>query len=98
MACKIPSSSENSVLGLVVSGQFSPGDPGPVKSDVHLLTGTRLTLFSHIKENHGVVSTVYCYESIISEHSCWYFIIVNDGYYYCQSVLVGARRCSSYYS
>ena len=27
MAWKIPSSSENSVLGLVVSGQFSPGEP-----------------------------------------------------------------------
>lgn len=74
------------------------GNPSPVKSDVHLLTGMHLTLFSHIKENHGVVSAVYCYESIISEHGHWYFIIVNNKYYYCQLVLVGASRCSSYYS
>ena len=57
-----------------------------------------LRLFSHIKENHGVISAVYCYELIISEHSHWYFIIVNNKYYCCQLVLVGASRYSSYYS
>lgn len=34
------------------------GNPSQVKNYIHLLNGMHITLFSHLKKNHGIVSAV----------------------------------------